>query len=264
MLNLNTGILAALPVSAPPLNEQRRIAGVLGALDNLIETDRQQASTVDELWHAVVEDSVVKGEAVRLSSLASFVNGKNFTGRATGSGMPVIRTPEVRNGPDTSTARSAVAVEDENVVRAGDVLFVWSGSLLVGRWYWEPGLINQHIFKVVPSQGVPIWLAYWAVERLMTEFLGVAADKATTMGHIKRADLDRQVTVPPKTDWAALDRIIHPLWDEVIQARTEANDLAKTRDELLPLLMSGRVRVRPKAVSDARQTGSIADHEEEP
>jgi type I restriction enzyme S subunit len=242
---LRAGDLAALRVTVPSVREQERIARVLTGLDDLIANNERLARDLGELWRTRVESAVSVGSSVAtLSSLAAFVNGKNFTKAADGNGRPVIRTPEVRNGPSASTVRSSVIAADDNIAEAGDVLFVWSGSLMVSRWVWETGLINQHIFKVIPSAGVPDWLAMWAVEELMVEFLGVAADKATTMGHIKRGDLDRNVAVPPVGEWERLDAVVRPLWDAALGARLEAQELRSVRAELLPLLISGRVRTR--------------------
>lgn len=228
----------------PGLEEQKRIASVLGAFDALIEANVGMSRLVDDMWRAVVR-STLSGcsEMVTLSSLAEFVNGRNFTRDASGTGMPVIRTPEVRTGPSNATIRNEVTTTSDRIARAGDILFVWSGSLLVSRWHWEPGLINQHVFKVLPAPGVPDWLVMFAIEELMDDFLGVAADKATTMGHIKRSDLDRKVAIPPRSMWHALDDKIGPLWDEALAARMHVADLTRSRDVLLPLLMSGKVRV---------------------
>ena len=241
--SLNRNFLKQIPVLRPPCDEQRRIAAVLGSLDDLIETELHMADTVDDLWHTMVAAALSSTEEVALSSLAAFINGRNFTNGASDSGRFVVRTPEVRTGPSDSTPRNDVDADADNIANPGDILFVWSGSLLVGRWRWRPALINQHIFKVLPHEGVPPWLVYWAIEQLLPEFLSLAADKATTMGHIKREHLDTIVTLPSRAQWAQLDRIIGPLWAESLQARRQAIDLTRTRDELLPLLMSGRVRV---------------------
>jgi type I restriction enzyme S subunit len=224
-------------------DEQRRIAAVLGALDDLIEAEERTASLADALWRAVVASELGHRDTLPLASLASFVNGKNFTKGGGKLGLPVIRTPEVRTGPTSSTVRNDVPAAEDNIAQAGDILFVWSGSLLVSRWRWQPGLVNQHIFKVLPAAGVPDWLVLWAIEELMEDFLGVAADKATTMGHIKRGDLERPVAVPARSRWEALDAKIRLFWDEAHAARIHASELARARDELLPLLMSGKVRV---------------------
>ncbi|WJM17148.1 restriction endonuclease subunit S [Microbacterium arborescens] len=238
------GRIESFIAELPQLDEQKRIASVLGTFDDLIETNVRDAEHADELWRAVLRAEVGnESMGVALSSLAQFVNGRNFTKDASRSGLPVIRTPELRTGPSGSTVRTEVATTADRIANVGDILFVWSGSLFVSRWYWEPGLVNQHVFKVIPEPDVPDWLVMFAIEELMDDFLGVAADKATTMGHIKRSDLDRLVAVPPRLAWSALDAKIRPLWDGSLSARTHISDLARARDEILPLLMSGKIRV---------------------
>lgn len=228
----------------PPIDEQRRIAGVLDALDDLIDTNERLTARCAALRLALTEKALEgASDSKPLSSLATFINGKNFTKGAVGTGRPVIRTPEVRVGPSASTVRSDIEADDDFVASRGDILFVWSGSLLLGRWLFETGLINQHIFKVKPSPGVPDWLVYGLIEHQMPWFLGLAADKATTMGHIQRRHLDEPVPVPDAATVRVLDNTIRPLWEAEIELAEESQQLRRTRDELLPLLMSGKVRV---------------------
>ena len=228
----------------PPLEEQQRIAGVFGALDDLIEVNGRVGRRCTALWRAIVREALADAtDSTSLSELADFVNGKNFTKGASGSGRPVIRTPEVRRGPEAGTVRSEVEAADEYVAREGDMLFVWSGSLTVGRWMWEEGLINQHVFKVLPKKDIPAWLVFALIEYQMPWFLSLAADKATTMGHIKREHLDVAVPVPSSAEIRRLGRIVEPLWNEALQCGIAAQQLARARDELLPLLLSGQVRV---------------------
>ena len=242
--HFNVGAARELPVPDLPLEEQRRIAGSLGALDDLIDTNRRIADGCTALWRAIVSDALADAsESIPLSELADFVNGKNFTKEASERGRPVIRTPEVRRGPEAGTVRSDVDAADENIARQGDTLFVWSGSLTVGRWMWDEGLINQHVFKVLPKQDVPAWLVFALIEHQMPWFLSLAADKATTMGHIKREHLDAAVPVPLPTEIKRLGPIVEPLWNEALQCGIATQQLAHARDELLPLLLAGRVRV---------------------
>lgn len=48
MLNLNTGILANVPIMLPSLPTQRRIASILSAYDDLIENNRRQIKLLEE------------------------------------------------------------------------------------------------------------------------------------------------------------------------------------------------------------------------
>lgn len=89
-----------------------------------------------------------------------------------------------------------------------------------------------------------MWLVNQAVRARLTEFQAIAADKATTMGHIQRRHLDEFVVVPAKGGIDRVDGLMAGLWDRALAAEKENQSLAQTRDELLPLLMSGKVRVR--------------------
>lgn len=237
-------LLRQVRVPLPPLDEQERIAGVLGAFDDLIETNRRLASQLDQARTARVAAALAGSSfETRLSDVAAFVNGRNFTKGADGNGRPVIRTPEVRSGPVGNTVWSSVDADADRVANAGDILFVWSGTLMVNRWLYTDGLVNQHVFKVIPN-GVPDWYVYALIEAQLSWFLGLAKDKATTMGHIQRAHLDEPMIGLDPNTIQSLGGAIEPLWSAALDLRIEAQDLARQRDELLPLLMSGKVRVR--------------------
>jgi type I restriction enzyme S subunit len=241
---LNKTRFAEVAMFIPPLIEQRRIAGVLGALDDLIDTNKRLANSCAKLRQAMVGKALTEATGAQpLSTLASFVNGKNFTKDASGTGRPVIRTPELRRGPSDGTIWSDVDADPSNVAKRGDILFVWSGSLLVDRWLYEDGLVNQHIFKVTPNKDVPAWLVLALIEFQMPWFLGLAADKATTMGHIQRGHLNEPVPLLAGTELERLNSVVRPLWDQELECRTEGLKLANTRDQLLPLLLSGAVTV---------------------
>ncbi|MFG6197218.1 restriction endonuclease subunit S [Nonomuraea sp. JJY05] len=246
--HINLGILGDLEITLPPLSEQRAIATVLGALDDKIAVNERIATTGDELLTASFSSSLVMNPQQfidqPLSRTAEFVNGRAFTKDATGSGRMVIRIAEINSGPGPSTIYNEIDVPDRHLARPGDVLFAWSGSLTVARWYRPESIINQHIFKVIPKNGMAPWLAFELIRLKLAEFRGIAADKATTMGHIQRRHLDEPVPVPTTELLARLDTELGPLWDRALAAEQESLALTALRDALLPQLMSGRLRVR--------------------
>ncbi|MFQ5621695.1 MAG: restriction endonuclease subunit S, partial [Candidatus Nanoarchaeia archaeon] len=141
----------------------------------------------------------------------------------------------------TDLANSSIPTE--YIVKDGDILFSWSGSLEVVIWCGGEGALNQHLFKVT-SETYPKWFYYyWTLHHLM-KFKGIAADKATTMGHIKRTHLsEAKVLVPPKQEMEELSQIFIPIVNKIININLEIRSLRKTRDLLLPKLMSGKIRV---------------------
>lgn len=241
--NLNVSTIAQFELEVPSRARQRAIAEVLGALDDKIAANRRVADLADDSRRATYE-SMLDGTERPLSSVAEFVNGRAYTKDATGTGRVVIRIAELNSGIGGSTVYNDLEVPEDNVARPGDLLFAWSGSLMAHRWYRQEGIVNQHIFKVIPKPGWPLWLVSCALDRTLEAFKAIAADKATTMGHIQRRHLDEPVKVPSGDRIAAMDVAMQCLWDRALAAEVESLHLANLRDTLLPHLMSGRLTVR--------------------
>jgi type I restriction enzyme S subunit len=240
--HINLGILSQLRIPDLPRGEQAAIAHALGALDDKIAANRSVVSACDQLARAYWASTAAEGRP--LSSLARFVNGRAFTKGASGTGRVVVRIAELNSGIGASTVRNDIEVADDHVARPGDLLFAWSGSLVVARRYRPEAIINQHIFKVIPRDGLPKWLVNQAIRAKLEDFRAIAADKATTMGHIQRAHLDQVVVLPTQTEIDRLDGVMQALWDRSLAAEVETLELETARDGLLPLLSSGRVKVR--------------------
>jgi type I restriction enzyme S subunit len=242
--HINLGILSRLTVPLPPLPVQRGMAEVLGSLDDKIAANAKLVTTTDELSRSKYSSMLDGATEEPLSSTARFVNGRNFTKNATGTGRVVIRIAELNSGIGGSTVWNDVEASDDNVARPGDLLFAWSGSLTVRRWYLDEGIVNQHIFKVIPNGNFPKWLVHQLLLHRLEGFRAIAADKATTMGHIQRRHLDELVRVPLPEVVADEHETMAALWGRALKAEQENQLLATTRDALLPALMSGRLTVR--------------------
>ncbi|WP_405660698.1 restriction endonuclease subunit S [Streptomyces sp. RK9] len=242
------GRICEYEILMPPLQEQQAIATALGALDDKIAVNERIAATADDLSRALFGEVLLKSadgfSDQPLSAVAEFINGRAFTKDATGTGRMVARIAEINSGPGVSTVYNEIDVPDRHLARPGDLLFAWSGSLTAARWFRPEAIINQHIFKCIPRGEYPIWLVSQLVHRKLDEFRSIAADKATTMGHIQRRHLDEPVPVPRPKTLGALDCVISPLWERALVAEKESLSLATLRDTLLPQLMTGRLRVK--------------------
>jgi len=245
VVGIRQSALRQLEVPAPAYPQQVAIAEVLGALDDKIEANRKLAATADELsrWRFKAMQANSSSTALPLSETARFVNGRAFTKGASGTRRVVVRIAELNSGLSGSTVRNDIEVADEHVARPGDLLFAWSGSLTLARWFRDEAIVNQHIFKVIPNEGYPLWLVNHLIRDKLTEYRAIAADKATTMGHIQRRHLDEPVLVPPVSAIRAEDQTLDGLWRRALLAEIESESLAHLRDTLLPRLMSGELRV---------------------
>lgn len=245
-----------LPI--PPLAEQRRIARILGALDDKIELNRRMAETFEATARALFKSWFVEGTRpewpVRgLDEVATFRNGlalQKYPPTSSGS-LPVIKIAQLRAGDARGADRASSDLPAGYIVEDGDILFSWSGSLECVLWAGGTGALNQHLFKVT-STTFPKWFYYlWIHEHLPT-FREIAAGKATTMGHIQRHHLtDAKVSVPPAEVLAAADRILGPMLERITLARVETRTLMGIRNTLLPRLTSGEL-----AASDAERSAA--------
>ncbi len=249
ILHTSPGRIEDFRFDIPPLEEQRDIAATLGALDDKIESNRRAIALIPQLVRARVDASISQaGDRIAVAELARFINGGAYTKGATGTGRMVIRIAELNSGPGGSTVYNDIDVPDEKVARAGDILMSWSGSLAVYRWFRDEAIVNQHIFKVIPT-GYPAWLVFDRLDAVMPIFRGVAADKATTMGHIQRGHLEStNVEIPVGPEIEQLNEMLSPLWGRLLSAEREVVRLTELRDALLPELLSGRMRVPAEGV----------------
>lgn len=78
----------------------------------------------------------------------------------------------------------------------------------------------------------------------LSEFRVIANTKATTMGHIQRGHLDlAKVTIPDSESLIAFDKVMSKIIQKLLDNKGQIQTLSATRDQLLPKLMSGEVRV---------------------
>lgn len=221
------------------------------------EPEGMDAATA-ALFPAGFEESALglipKGWTVRsLDSFATYLNGlalQKYPAESEDEYLPVIKIAQLRAGHTNGSDRASARLKPEYVVRDGDVLFSWSGSLEVELWCGGEGALNQHLFKVTSSE-VPKWFYYLATKHFLPGFRETAAHKATTMGHIQRGHLTAsRLALPPAPVMRALSSVMGPLLERRISGALQARELAAVRDSLLPRLVSGRLRL-PEAVEAA-------------
>jgi type I restriction enzyme S subunit len=237
--------IAAFPFRLPPLEEQLRIAAVLDAIENKAAHNRHLAQQLEELIRLRSKALLDRAETrCPLSSVASFINGKAFTKDATGDGRPILRIKELKSGVNGASLRSDISAPPENIASPFDLLFSWSGSLDVYRWDGPEALINQHIFKVVPAGDYPTWLVEQWLRQCLPKFQAIAADKATTMGHIQRRHLDEALVGLPRDGDLKGERSMLDAADALRAGLAiESRNLRALGRLLLPKLMRGRIRL---------------------
>ena len=241
--------IAALEQGEDPLRAAiRTISGKTDdELDQLPREQYDELAATTELFPDAMKESVL-GEipegwkASPLDQVANYMNGlalQKFPAEDSSDYLPVIKIAQLKAGNTTGSGRASTNIRPEYVIKNGDVLFSWSGSLEVDVWTAGAGALNQHLFKVTSST-TPKWFYLYATKHHLPWFREIAATKATTMGHIQRKHLaNALIAVPPNDLMKISSGIISPLLEKHIFLRTQEKDLHKIRDHLLPKLLSG-------------------------
>lgn len=248
-----------LEIEIPSIEEQKKIVSILSVID---KKQRENQRINDNLLQQA--QSIFTQEFLSLDSLpdgwhkssllgiADYLNGlamQKYRPADDEQGLPVLKIKELRQGScDSNSELCSSSIKSEYIVYDGDVIFSWSGSLLVDLWCGGTCGLNQHLFKVTSSK-YNKWFYYAWTNHHLQKFAAIAADMATTMGHIKREELAKaEVLVPSQSDYDRIGGLVAPLYDLVIANRIENRKLATLRDELLPQLMSGQLDVSEVAL----------------
>ena len=252
---LNRNHIHSLSVVVPDdIEDQKRIACVLRMLDEKIELNQQINDNLEQQALAIFQQELlIEGDLPEgwtrsnLLDIANYLNGlamQKFRPADGENGLPVLKIKELRQGfCDASSELCSPSIKPEYIVHDGDVIFSWSGSLLVDLWCGGTCGLNQHLFKVT-SEKYPKWFYYIWTAHHLARFIAIAADKATTMGHIKREELAKaEVVIPDIASMERIGGIMQPIYDLIISNRIENRKLSTVRDTILPQLMSGEIDV---------------------
>lgn len=264
---LTVTILNSFSVKLPSISDQRRIASILSSLDRKIELNNKINADLEEMAQAIFKNWFVDIEPFkdgkfvdselgmipegwkvgRLTEIASYMNGlamQKFPPENNEDSLPVLKIKELGQGfCGTDSDRCSCNIKDECKIHNGDVIFSWSGTLLVDVWCGGDCGLNQHLFKVT-SKDYPKWFYYYWTKHHLQEFIHIAKDKAVTMGHIKRGHLEEaMVAIPDNDSMEKAHELFEPILSKMISLRLESSRLSLLRDTLLPRLMSGELEI---------------------
>nr|WP_281369855.1 restriction endonuclease subunit S [Leifsonia psychrotolerans] len=256
--SLNRNFLRDIPVSIPPIGEQRAIAEVLGALDDKIAANTKLAATLEALLAADVEAhwlglEAAAGNSPDISILQMFeVN----------PAIPRPREPnalylDMKKLPESG---SGISEWDYRPAQGG-VRFMQSDSLIARITpclqnrktgfvdFLEPDQIGvgSTEFIVLRSRpGIPKQLSYFlATDPTFRDFAIRHMVGTSGRQRVSAADISTYTLPAPDSGWLAqFARLAADRFSYMKSMRDENRTLAATRDALLPLLMSGKLRVR--------------------
>lgn len=254
--------LRNMEIEIPHIETQKKVAKILSSYDNLIENHQKQIKLLEEAaqrlykeWfvdlcfpgyeNVKIVDGVPEGwTKPSINDIADYLNGYAFKPDDwSDKGKPIIKIKEMNEGITSSTPRNdGSAIDEKYNVIAGDILFSWSATLAAMIWDSEDGLLNQHLFKVTPNNGVCREYVLQSILKTLDEFKNLTT--GSTMKHIQRGKLKEVfVNLPSQEIMDKFASIADVYREMVLRLQKQNSALKEARDRLLPRLMSEEIEV---------------------
>ena len=255
------------------LNEQRKMVSILSTIDDKIEINNQinqeleaMAKTLYDYWFVQFDFPDQNGKPYKSSggkmvynpelkreipegwgvenlfNVAEVQYGYPFSTdyfNSTGEGVPVIRIRDILGNDITNY--STEEVEDKYKINVGDVLIGMDGNFHMNYWIKEDCYLNQRVVKV-NSDKLPNMVLKYQIEPFIK--LREKSVSRTTVGHLSDKDLKAINVILPKDKYlSSIFEEFESILENIIINQQQNQELTQLRDWLLPMLMSGQVKV---------------------
>ncbi len=267
---LTLGIIRKLTVPVPPLNVQRKIAAILSAYDELIETNRRRIALLEKLAEEIYREwfvrlrfpghenvKLVKGvpsgwKVKKLSELVRTQYGYTTSADAEGPGPKFLRitdiVPAAIDWESVPHCKIDDILEEKYLLHEGDIVVARTGATVgyakrINRLH-PKAVFASYLVRLIPNRKMDAVFLGMSVERnafkdfIMMYVTGAAQPQAnaTTMALFP-------VLYPPESVLIDFNQIAQPILDQKEILLNQMAMLARARDLLLPRLISGKLSV---------------------
>ncbi len=279
---VNRNFLHMIPVRVPPLPVQRRIAGILSAYDELMENSQRRIRLLEAMARALYREwfvhfrfpghekhprvasplgDIPQGWEVKpLNDVVDDIvdyRGKTPTklgGEWADDGILALSALNVKGGRLVNLEKSKRVGEElyarwmKNPLRRGDILMTSEAPL--GELYFlckeERYCLSQRLFSLRANRKViaPVIL-YLCMESEQTQHELRSRASGATVSGIRQSELRNiAIVVPSRSVQERAEPILKSLAEQKFTLDAQLQNLRRTRDLLLPRLLSGRVNLK--------------------
>ena len=256
--NLNAQQIKDFEIYLPPLDVQRRIAGVLSALDDKIELNNKINQNLDLQAQSLFNEIYNSSENGVLSDIVDIVeSGNRPKGGACPSGIPSIGAENIEKFGVYDFSKEKFVSEEffDNMkrgkVQSGDVLLYKDGaytgkvSMALDGFPHKKCALNEHVFLLRTNDKCSQFFLYYCLscDKNKTYLHNLACAKAAQPGLNQQELLGMPVFIPRYDKIEKFTDTVNPLMHKIAQNALENIKLSAIRDTLLPKLMSGEIDV---------------------
>ncbi len=175
----------------------------------------------------------------RVNDTGQYINGLAFKPNEWGNvGRPIIRIQNL-SGRSQDFNRTEKKVDDSVIVRTGDILVSWSATLDVFIWNLnEDGVLNQHIFRVIPEKLISKNYLCWLLKAAIREMEDSVHAHGLVMTHINRGPfLSHVIGLPPLPEQHRIVAKVDELMALCDQLETQHSNAAEAHERLVSHLL---------------------------
>ena len=262
-LNRETAYAQEFPL--PPLAEQRRIAGILGAIDDKIENNRR-INTNHELQAQALFDELICNENLKYEYIANLEHSIETGRRPKGgvaniaNGVPSIGAENIKGLGKYDYSKTKYITEEfaqslkKGFIKGYELLiykdggkpgyFIPNFSIFGEGFPYETMALNEHVFLLdFGDRGYNFFSYFFFQTEEIMRYLNAQGSKAAIPG-INRNDVEGIAipTIENKTVKEFCARV-EPIITAILTNAKESSHLATLRDTLLPKLMNGEIKL---------------------
>ena len=249
---VQTDVVANLDVELPPIEEQRKIGGLLKAIDDKIELNNVINNNLEQQAKALYKDWFFD-----FSPFSSDGNLPN--GWCLGTVGDIIQLHDSKRVPLSGAERDkmakvypyygATSLMDyvDNYLFDGIYLLLGEDGTVVDslgfpilQYVYGQFWVNNHAHIITGKEGFSVEELYlfFSLTNIKSIVTGAVQQKVSQQ-NLKKVP----AIIPSKQALSAFDEIIQPIFAQIRNLRDENANLSQLRDTLLPKLMSGELDV---------------------
>ncbi|WP_131808775.1 restriction endonuclease subunit S [Mycolicibacterium mucogenicum] len=248
----------SIELDLPEIGQQQAIAEVLGAFDDKFAVNERLARTAFDLAQSMVRASINSPVGLvqkRFGELGQLFDGPHATPTRLSSGPYFLNISSLKSGRLDLAESDHVSEEDFTkwtrrvTPQEGDLLF--SYETRIGEAALMPGhlqaCLGRRMALLRPDRAVmdPVFLLHFYLSPAFQRIIAMHTIHGATVPRLGLATMPEwKVAVPSFEAQQQIAGVLGSLQKSIVHAERENERLARTRDELLPLLMSGKLRVK--------------------
>ncbi|NQE46479.1 Type-1 restriction enzyme MjaXIP specificity protein [ANME-1 cluster archaeon GoMg2] len=254
---VNKGDFESIETEIPPLPEQRAIASVLSSLDDKIDLLHRQNKTLEAMAETLFRQWFVEGveegwEERPLSFYGNIICGKTPSKKVQNyfnGDTPFIKIPDMHGNVflfDTadSLTDAGKLSQPNKTLPSKSICVSCIATVGLVSFNAKESQTNQQINSIVPHEEYYRYYLYLTM-RSSYDLLHAMASGGTATLNLNTGDFSKiPVLYPDQSVLETFHREIKPLFDKIFFNQSQIRTLEKLRDNLLPKLMSGEVRVK--------------------